>query len=89
MSPEKLNHTTWDCKYHIVFIPNTNYPAKHPVSGVVGFMKGKGAIDIARQFIGKRRHTTWKVIAQILSNRDNRVELKLHKQFSLITVQCF
>lgn len=21
MSPQKLNHTTWDCKYHIVFIP--------------------------------------------------------------------
>ena len=21
MSPKKLNHTTWDCKYHIVFIP--------------------------------------------------------------------
>lgn len=21
MSPKRLNHTTWDCKYHIVFIP--------------------------------------------------------------------
>ncbi|KAI9135546.1 IS200/IS605 family transposase [Acaryochloris sp. CCMEE 5410] len=98
MSPKKLNHTTWDCKYHIVFIPKRrrkviygslrirlgvlfrelaeqrgveileghllpdhvhmcmSIPPKHPVSGVVGFMKGKSAIAIARQFMGKRRN---------------------------------
>ncbi|ABW31210.1 transposase, putative [Acaryochloris marina MBIC11017] len=31
-------------------------PPKHAVSGVVGFMKGKSAIAIARQFMGKRRN---------------------------------
>ena len=98
MSPKKLNHTTWDCKYHIVFIPKRrrkviygslrsrlgvlfrdlaeqrdveileghllpdhvhmcmSIPPKHAVSGVVGFMKGKSAIAIARQFMGKRRN---------------------------------
>lgn len=98
MSPKKLNHTTWDCKYHIVFIPKgrrkviygnlrsrlgvlfrdlanqreveileghllpdhvhmcMSIPPKYPVSGVVGFMKGKSAIAIARQFMGKRRN---------------------------------
>ena len=29
---------------------------KYPVSGVVGFMKGKSAIAIARQFMGKHRN---------------------------------
>ena len=31
-------------------------PPKYPVSGVVGFMKGKSAISIAREFMGKRRN---------------------------------
>lgn len=98
MSPKKLNHTTWDCKYHIVFIPKRrrkviygklrshlgklfrdlasqreveileghllpdhvhmcmSIPPKYSVSGVVGFMKGKRAISIARQFMSKSRN---------------------------------
>lgn len=32
------------------------YSAKHSVSGVVVFMKGKRAISIARQFMGKFRN---------------------------------
>ena len=33
-------------------------PPKHPVSSVVGFLKGKSAIAIARQFGGKERNFT-------------------------------
>ncbi len=31
-------------------------PPKHAVASVVGFLKGKSAISIARQFGGKQRH---------------------------------
>ena len=95
---ESLNHTKWDCKYHVVFIPKcrkkTLYvelrrylgeifrslarqkeseveeghllvdhvhillkiPPKYAVAQVVGFMKGKSAISIARNFMGKQRN---------------------------------
>jgi len=33
-------------------------PPKHPVSQVVGFIKGKSAIHIARTFTGRRRNFT-------------------------------
>ncbi len=87
---ESLNHSTWDCKYHVVFIPKfrrktlyvelrrrlgpvvrkvaqqkearieeghpmpdhvhmqNSIPPKYAVSNVVGFIKGKSAIRIAR-----------------------------------------
>lgn len=86
----KLNHTTWDCKYHLVWIPKyrkkaiygnlranlgevfrelalhkesqiieghlmgdhvhmlISIPPKYAVSQVVGYIKGKSAIHIAR-----------------------------------------
>ena len=89
---QSLNHTTWECKYHVVFIPKcrrkTLYiqlrkylgeifrrlamqkesrieeghlmsdhvhmliaiPPKHAVSQVVGFIKGKSAIHLARVY---------------------------------------
>lgn len=91
---QTLNHTKWECKYHIVFIPkfrkksffgalrkeigpvlrklasqygceilegNTqpdhihmliSIPPKLSVSKVVGFIKGKSAIYVARHFVG-------------------------------------
>jgi putative transposase len=91
-----LNHTKWECKYHVVFIPKyrrkeiygevrrflgelfrdlakmkesniveghlhadhvhmlLSIPPKYAVSDVIGFMKGKSAIAIARNFLGKR-----------------------------------
>jgi putative transposase len=94
----KLNHTVWECKYHVVFIPKyrkksiykelrgylgemfrdlanqyeckieegplcpdhvhimNSIPPKKSVSEVVGFLKGKRAIYIARNFIGKRKN---------------------------------
>ncbi len=93
-----LNHSRWECKYHIVFIPKfrkkvlfgeirrelgevfhrlarqkeslieaghllpdhvhimISIPPKYAVSQVVGFIKGKSAIHIARQYAGRRRN---------------------------------
>jgi putative transposase len=95
---ESLNHTKWECKYHVVFIPKyrrkalygslrkhlgrlfrelarqkeceigeghlmvdhvhmlISIPPKYSVSQVVGYMKGKSAIHIARTYGGKRRN---------------------------------
>lgn len=91
-----LNHTRWECKYHIVFIPKyrrkalfgqirreladvfhrlarqkeclieeghlmpdhvhmmLSIPPKHAVSQVVGHIKGKSAIHVARVWSGRR-----------------------------------
>jgi putative transposase len=93
-----LNHSRWECKYHIVFIPKyrkklifgqikrylgevfhrlarqkeslieeghlmsdhvhmlTSIPPKYSVAQVVGFIKGKSAIHIAREFAGRKRN---------------------------------
>jgi len=92
-----LNHTKWECKYHIVFIPKCRrkslygkvrrhlgelfhelarqresqvleghlcldhvhmmmrIPPKLSVSHVVGYIKGKSAIRVARDFMGRQR----------------------------------
>ena len=97
---ETLNHTTWDGKYHVVFIPKyrrkalyhelrrhlgevfralaaqkecrieeghlladhvhmlLSIPPKYSVAQVVGFIKGKAAIHIARTFLGRRKNYT-------------------------------
>ena len=94
-----LNHTRWQCKYHIVFIPKyrrrtlygaikgrlgetfhmlaqhkecrieeghimpdhvhmlLNVPPKLAVSSVVGYIKGKSAIQIARHFLKRERNS--------------------------------
>jgi putative transposase len=93
-----LNHTRWECKYHIVFIPKyrrrvifgevrkelgtvfhelashrgcrieeghlmpdhvhmmISIPPKYSVSQVVGYIKGKSAIHIARTYGGRKRN---------------------------------
>ena len=95
-----LNHTRWDCKYHVVFIPRRrkkriygslrkylgevfhdlaqqkeskiveghlradhihmciSIPPKLAVSSVIGYIKGKSAISIARNFMGRKRNFT-------------------------------
>ena len=95
---QSLNHTKWDCKYHVVFIPKyrkkalfgalrrelgpifrelarqknctieeghimtdhvhmlISVPPKMSVSSLVGYIKGKSAIYIARNFRGKKRN---------------------------------
>jgi putative transposase len=95
---ESLKHTTWECKYHVVFIPKCrrkvlyaqlrrdlglvfrdlaeqkeckveeghlmpdhvhmllSVPPKYSVSSVMGFIKGKRAIHIARVYAGRRRN---------------------------------
>ena len=95
---ETLNHTTWDCKYHVVFIPKyrrkllfqelkkplgevfrqlaaqkeakveeghllpdhvhmlLSIPPKYAVSNVVGYIKGKSAIHLARTYGERKRN---------------------------------
>jgi REP-associated tyrosine transposase len=95
---ESLKQTTWECKYHVVFIPKCrrkvlyqgirrelglvfrslaeqweckveeghllpdhvhmllSVPPKCSVSSVMGFIKGKSAIHIARVYAGRRRN---------------------------------
>ena len=94
---QSLNHTVWDCKYHIVWIPKyrkkslykdlrqyvgpvlkdlarqkeckieeghlmgdhvhilISIPPKYSVAQVVGFLKGKSAISIARNYMGRKK----------------------------------
>ena len=98
--PESPSHSTWECKYHVVFIPKcrrrTLYeqlrrplgevfhqlarqkesaieeghllvdhvhmliaiPPKYAVSQVIGFIKGKSAIHLARVYGERRRNFT-------------------------------
>ena len=93
-----LNHSKWECKYHVVFIPKCrrktlyvqlrqypgevfrrladqkesrieeghlmsdhvhmmiSIPPKYAVSQVIGFIKGKSAIHLARVYGEKRRN---------------------------------
>ncbi len=93
-----LNHTKWECKYHVVFIPKyrkkriyggirrslgevfrrlaeqresqveeghlmpdhvhmmLSIPPKYSVAQVIGYIKGKSAIYIAREFAGRKRN---------------------------------
>ena len=97
---QSLSHTTWDCKYHVVFIPKCrkqrifgalrrelgtifhklagqkesqiveghlmqdhvhmciSIPPKYAVAHVVGYLKGKSAIQVARRFGGRKRNFT-------------------------------
>ena len=94
----KLSHTTWQCKYHVIFIPKyrrkalygvvrkelgevfhrlaghkechieeghvmpdhvhmlIQIPPKYAVSAVVGYLKGKSAIHVARHFMKRERN---------------------------------
>jgi len=98
MDYETLNHSKWECKYHVVFIPKyrrkalfgqlrrhlgevfralaqqkessieeghlmpdhvhmlLSIPPKYAVAHVVGFIKGKSAIHIARTFMDRKRN---------------------------------
>ena len=95
---QSLNHTKWECKYHVVFIPKyrrkvlygelrrhlggvfrtladhkesrieeghlmddhvhmlISIPPKYAVSHVIGYMKGKSAIHVARTFMERKRN---------------------------------
>ena len=95
---EVLRHTTWECKYHVVFIPKcrrkvifgqvrqelggifralagereseiieghlmpdhvhmlVQIPPKYAVSQVVGYIKGKSAIHLARVYAERKRN---------------------------------
>ena len=71
-----LSHTTWDCKYHVVFIPKCRRKTlyvelrrhlgevfrklaeqkEYAVAQVVGFIKGKSAIHLARVYGERKRN---------------------------------
>ncbi len=95
---QSLNHTRWECKYHVVFIPKYRrkvmygdlrqelrkvfhdlarqkdckileghlcedhvhmllaIPPKYAVSDIVGYLKGKIAICVARNFLRRSRN---------------------------------
>jgi putative transposase len=95
---ESLNHSVWECKYHVVFIPKCRrktlsaelrqylgevlrklamqkesrieeghllsdhvhmliaIPPKYAVAQVIGFMKGKSAIHLARVYGERKRN---------------------------------
>jgi putative transposase len=95
---QSLNHSVWDCKYHVVFIPKYRrkalygelrrylgdvfrklaaqkqseieeghllpdhvhmliaIPPKYAVSQVIGFIKGKSAIHLARVYSERKRN---------------------------------
>ena len=95
---QRLSHTKWECKFHIVWIPKCrrkmlygqlrknlgdvlhdlarqkesrvleghlqpdhvhmliSIPPKYAVAQVVGYMKGKSAIHIARTYLGQRKN---------------------------------
>jgi len=97
---QRLQHTLWECKYHVVFIPKyrrkmlfavlrkdlgavfrelarrqgcrveeghlrpdhvhilLSIPPKYTVAAIVGYLKGKSAIHIARTYRGKARNFT-------------------------------
>ena len=97
-SANSLNHTRWECKYNIVFIPKyrkkvlfgeirrelgevfhrlarqkeslieeghlmgdhvhmmISIPPKYAVAQVIGYIKGKSAIQIARNYSGRKRN---------------------------------
>ena len=97
---QRLQHTLWECKYHVVFIPKyrrktlftalrkelgpvfrelarrkgcrveeghlrsdhvhmlVSIPPKYAVAAIVGYLKGKRAIHIARTYRGKERNFT-------------------------------
>ena len=95
---ENLNHSVWDCKYHVVFIPKyrrktlygelrrqmgdmfrtlarqkdcqvleghlmpdhvhmlISIPPKYSVAQVIGYIKGKSTIHVARTFFDHKRN---------------------------------
>ena len=97
---ERLNHTTWDYRYHLIWIPKyrrkllyghlrkylgevfpdlslqkesrvveghlmpdhvhmlLSIPPKYSMAQIVGFIKGKSAINIARTFSGHKKNFT-------------------------------
>jgi putative transposase len=116
-SYERLSHSKWNCKYHIVFIPQyrkkvlygkiraflakqfhefanqrgckiekgnivqdhvhmlISIPPKHAISDVIGYIKGKSAIAVARQFGGKKNG--------ILMAKDSGLEVMRFQRLAL------
>ena len=97
---QSLNHSKWECKYHVTWIPKyrkkslygdirkylgevirelarqkecevieghliadhvhvlISIPPKYAVAQVIGYIKGKSAIQIARNYLGRKKNFT-------------------------------
>ena len=69
---ESLEHTKWECKYHVAIQKESrieeghlmpdhvhmmiSMPPKYAVSQVIGYVKGKSAIHLARVYGERRRN---------------------------------
>ena len=59
---ESLSHCGSECKYHVVYLMADHVPMlianppKYAVSQVVGYIKGKSAIHLARVYAERRRN---------------------------------
>jgi len=62
MSHQSLSHSKWDCKYHLVFVPDTGgrkvlYGKIRAFLGPVFHeLAGQKPIALARQFSGRKRN---------------------------------
>ena len=124
---ESLNHSKWECKYHVVFIPKcrrrTLYeqlrqhlgevfrklaaqkesrieeghlmpdhvhmliaiPPKYAVSQVVGYIKGKSAIHLARVY-GERKRNFVALLRLVWAKGPDGMRMTLDKCHGLIGV---
>jgi len=115
---ESLNHSKWECKYHVVFIPKCrrkvlygslrkhlgevfrklaeekecrieeghlwvdhvhmmlSIPPKYAVSSVVGFIKGKSAIHLARVYGERRQNYADRVSGRAVISYRRQAETK-------------
>jgi len=123
-----LNHSSWECKYQVVFIPKyrkksifgrirselgeifrrlaeqkesrieeghlmsdhvhmmISIPPKYAVSQVIGYMKGKSAIHIARRFSERKRNFVGQHL--LLSARPSNYRFILARSTSLL-IKCW
>jgi putative transposase len=58
---QSLSHVRWYCRYHVVFVPKYRKRAifgNLRIANTVGYVKGKSAIRIHRQFLSRERRFT-------------------------------
>ena len=82
-----LNHSTWECKYHVVFTPKYRKKALfgQTVAEVIGYLKGKSSIWIAqnvelklRNFLGHKFRARGYFVSTV--GRDEETIRVLHQK---------
>ena len=85
---ESLSHTKWECKYHVAIQKESrieeghlmpdhvhmmiSIPPKYAVSQVIGYVKGKSAIHLARVYGERRRNFVGQHFWARLDRRERR-----------------